>query len=144
SSVQHGWRSVTGPLTILAAWECVRCTLAVDRPYEAYRRPYTKDRPEPWRSGKTVGSVDRRNSTQAWRSRRARYMCGVQRKRAPGLPIRKLIALLGDARRTCRPHGVGLGGRLCALGPEATGKHQGACGGRDEHEQGEHVVVADD
>jgi hypothetical protein len=23
-------------------------------------------------------------------------------------------------------------------------KHQGACGGRDEHEQGEHVVVADD
>src|SRR6185437_16018407 len=64
SSVQHGWRSVTGPLTILAAWECVRCTLAVDRPYEAYRRPYTKDRPEPWRSGKTVGFVDRRNSTQ--------------------------------------------------------------------------------
>ena len=23
-------------------------------------------------------------------------------------------------------------------------KHQGACGGRDKHEQGEHVVVADD
>src|SRR4029079_10042743 len=39
--------------------QCVRCTLAVDRPYVAYRRPYSKDRPEPWRSGKTVGSVDR-------------------------------------------------------------------------------------
>src|ERR1700733_9954674 len=31
-----------------------------------------------------------------------------------------------------------------ALGPEAAGKHQGACGGRDKHEQGEHVVVAGD
>src|SRR5579863_502047 len=26
----------------------------------------------------------------------------------------------------------------------ATAKHQGACGGRDKHEQSEHVVVADD
>ena len=31
-----------------------------------------------------------------------------------------------------------------ALRPDATGKHQGACGGRDKHEQGEHVVVAND
>ena len=30
------------------------------------------------------------------------------------VPIRKLIALLGDAGRACRPHGIGLGGRLRA------------------------------
>jgi diguanylate cyclase (GGDEF)-like protein len=35
-------------------------------------------------------------------------------------------------------------GRLRALRPEARGKHQGARGGRDEHEQGEYVVVAGD
>src|SRR6185437_13445939 len=59
--------------------KCVGCTLAVDRSYEAYRRPYIKDRPV--RGGlKTVGSVDGRNPTQAWRSRRARYACDNERR----------------------------------------------------------------
>ena len=33
---------------------------------------------------------------------------------AQRLPFRKLIALPGDAGRACRPHGIGLGGRLRA------------------------------
>ena len=37
------------------------------------------------------------------------YIADVQR-----LPFRKLIALPGDAGRACRPHGIGLGGRLRA------------------------------
>ena len=92
-------------MTILAAWEMARCTLAVDRAYERYRRPYRKDRPEPWRSVKTVGSVDGRDPAQAWRSRRARVRsaCDNERRVTPtrrstvnnGLP-RSLRAACAD------------------------------------------------
>ena len=37
--------------------------------------------------------------------------------------FRKPIALPGDAGRACRPRGIGLGGRLRVLRPEASGKH---------------------
>ena len=43
-----------------------------------------------------------------------RQVPGLHRRCAQRLPFRKLIALPGDAGRACRPHGVGLDGRLRA------------------------------
>ncbi len=45
---------------------------------------------------------------------RAGQVPGLHRRCAQRLPFRKLIALPGDAGRACRPHGIGLGGRLRA------------------------------
>src|ERR1700755_3257854 len=54
-------------------------------------------------------------------------------------------AILGAGFNAPRTGNLAREARGCALRPEAaTGKHQGACGGRDKHEQGEHVVIADD
>jgi hypothetical protein len=43
-----------------------------------------------------------------------RQVPGLHRRCARRLPFRKLVALPGDAGRAYRPHGIGLGGRLCA------------------------------
>ena len=72
---------------------------------------------QPGRPGEP-GQRRRRCGLRAGTSDRAapglRQVPGLHRRCTQRLPFRKLIAPPGDAGRACRPHGIGLGGRLCS------------------------------